>query len=190
MNTQSYNGALLLWLSFQATGVIYGDIGTSPLYVYSSTFSSQPSWQDLVGALSIIIWALTLIVTVKYCFIVLHADDDGQGGTFALYSLLTRYTRIANSDPKEPVGISMQRYRTNDLQIGGKSLRLLLEHSRVCQLILQFVGVLGVSMVMADGILTPAQSVLELSRASRWSTPASERLQLLASRARFWWSCF
>jgi KUP system potassium uptake protein len=61
--------------------VIYGDIGTSPLYVYSSTFSSQPSWDDLVGALSIIIWSLTLIVTIKYVCIVLLADDDGQGGT-------------------------------------------------------------------------------------------------------------
>lgn len=147
-------------MSFQATGVIYGDIGTSPLYVYSSTFSTQPSWNDLGGALSIIIWSLTLIVTVKYCFIVLQADDDGQGGTFALYSLLTRYTHIAHRDPKEATGIQMERYRTNDLKTGGKSLRWFLEHSKVSQFILQFIGVLGVSMVMADGVLTPAQSVL------------------------------
>ena len=72
---------MLLWLAFQSTGVIYGDIGTSPLYVFSSTFTEQPSWDDLVGALSIIIWSLTMIVTVKYTFIVLSADDDGQGGT-------------------------------------------------------------------------------------------------------------
>ncbi|PNY25647.1 Potassium transporter 5 [Tolypocladium capitatum] len=157
---QTYSGLVLIWLSFQATGVIYGDIGTSPLYVYSSTFSSQPSWDDLVGALSIIIWALTLIVTVKYCFIVLHADDDGQGGTFALYSLLTRYIRISHRDPKEPLSLALERYHTNDLKTGGRSLRGFLEHSRACQFALQFVGVLGVSMVMADGVLTPAQSVL------------------------------
>ena len=78
-------------LALQSTGVIYGDIGTSPLYVYSSTFSSNPSYDDLVGALSIIIWTLTLIVTVKYVCIVLRADDDGEGGTFAVYSLLSRY---------------------------------------------------------------------------------------------------
>ena len=78
-------------LALQSTGVIYGDIGTSPLYVYSSTFSSSPSYDDLVGALSIIIWTLTLIVTVKYVCIVLRADDDGEGGTFAVYSLLSRY---------------------------------------------------------------------------------------------------
>ncbi|EHK25580.1 uncharacterized protein TRIVIDRAFT_145062 [Trichoderma virens Gv29-8] len=158
---QTYSGFLLVWLSFQATGVIYGDIGTSPLYVFSSTFSSQPSWDDLVGALSIIIWSLTLIVTVKYCFIVLHADDDGQGGTFALYSLLARYTNIArNRDPRGTGMIRMERYRTNDLKPGGKSLRNFLENSKFSQIILQLVGVLGVSMVMADGVLTPAQSVL------------------------------
>lgn len=128
--------------------------------MYSSTFSTQPAWDDLVGALSIIIWALTLIVTIKYCFIVLHADDDGQGGTFALYSLLTRYTQIAHRDPKEAAGIRMKRYNTNDLKLGGKSLRGFLEHSKISQFVLQFVGVLGVSMVMADGVLTPAQSVL------------------------------
>ncbi|UKZ75135.1 hypothetical protein TrVFT333_002808 [Trichoderma virens FT-333] len=158
---QTYSGFLLVWLSFQATGVIYGDIGTSPLYVFSSTFSSQPSWDDLVGALSIIIWSLTLIVTVKYCFIVLHADDDGQGGTFALYSLLARYTNIArNRDPRGTGMVRMERYRTNDLKPGGKSLRNFLENSKFSQIILQLVGVLGVSMVMADGVLTPAQSVL------------------------------
>ncbi|KAF5690007.1 potassium uptake, partial [Fusarium globosum] len=151
---------VLLWLSFQATGVIYGDIGTSPLYVYSSTFSAQPSWNDLVGALSIIIWSLTLIVTVKYCFIVLSADDDGQGGTFALYSLLARYTNISRRDPRAVPGTRLQRFETDDLKTGGRSLRELLEKSRTIQFFLQFIGVLGVSMVMADGVLTPAQSVL------------------------------
>ncbi|SPJ70349.1 probable potassium transporter hak-1 [Fusarium torulosum] len=156
----TYRGVVLLWLSFQATGVIYGDIGTSPLYVYSSTFSEQPSWEDLVGTLSIIIWSLTIIVTVKYCFIVLNADDDGQGGTFALYSLLARYTNISSRDPKEQAGIRMQRFHTDELKAGGKSLREFLENSKMCQFMLQFIGVLGVSMVMADGVLTPAQSVL------------------------------
>lgn len=158
---QTYSGFLLFWLSFQATGVIYGDIGTSPLYVFSSTFSSQPSWDDLVGALSIIIWSLTMIVTVKYCFIVLNADDDGQGGTFALYSLLARYTNIArNKDPREASMVRMERYHTNDLKPGAKSLRHFLENSKFSQIMLQLIGVLGVSMVMADGVLTPAQSVL------------------------------
>ena len=152
--------------------MIYGDIGTSPLYVYSSTFSEQPSWENLVGVLSIIIWSLTLIVTVKYCFIVLNADDDGQGGTFALYSLLTRFTRITKRDPKDAAGVRMQRHLTNDLKAGGKSLRGFLEHHKGSQIFLQFIGVLGVSMVMADGVLTPAQSVLGAIQGIKVANPS------------------
>lgn len=82
---------MLMWLTYQSIGVIYGDIGTSPLYVYSSTFSAPPSREDLIGAVSIIIWTLFLMVTVKYVFVILRADNDGEGGTFSTYSLLSRY---------------------------------------------------------------------------------------------------
>ena len=91
---QIFTGWHMLWLAYQSTGVVYGDIGTSPLYVYSSTFSSSPSYDDLLGALSLIIWTVTLMVSVKYCLIVLRADDEGEGGTFALFSLLSRYVCI------------------------------------------------------------------------------------------------
>ena len=76
------------------TNFYVGDIGTSPLYVYSSTFEAPPSKDDLLGALSLIIWTLTIIVTLKYVVIVLNADNEGQGGTFAMYSLLTRYVGL------------------------------------------------------------------------------------------------
>lgn len=132
----------------------------SPLYVFSSTFSEYPSWDDLVGALSIIIWSLTLIVTVKYSFIVLSADDDGQGGTFALYSLLARYTRIASYGPNGSDSVKMERYLTNELRPAGRTVRSVIEKSPAIQSVLKIAGVLGVSMVMADGVLTPAQSVL------------------------------
>ena len=85
------NGSRLV---YQSIGVIYGDIGTSPLYVYSSTFVSTPSHDDLLGAVSLIVWTLTLIVSIKYVGIVLRADDEGEGGTFALYTLLTRYVSL------------------------------------------------------------------------------------------------
>ncbi|KAI4252150.1 MAG: hypothetical protein L6R42_008091, partial [Xanthoria sp. 1 TBL-2021] len=88
---QIFKGRYLFWLAYQSVGVIYGDIGTSPLYVYSSTFSSDPSYDDLLGALSLIIWTVTLIVSIKYVIIILRADDEGEGGTFAIYSLLSRY---------------------------------------------------------------------------------------------------
>src|ERR1700761_4881821 len=85
-------------LAYQSAGVIYGDIGTSPLYVFSSTFTrGAPDYLDLLGALSLIIWTLTIIVTVKYVIIVLNADNEGQGGTFAMYSLLTRYVSSGSS---------------------------------------------------------------------------------------------
>jgi KUP system potassium uptake protein len=140
--------------------VIYGDIGTSPLYVYSSTFTSQPSWDDLVGALSIIIWSLTLIVSVKYCLIVLRADDDGQGGTFALYSLLARYANIVPRDPNKSSVVHLSRHKTNELRPDSRTFRSFIEKSAFSKAILKLFGVLGVSMVMADGMLTPAQSVL------------------------------
>ncbi|KIH93423.1 KUP system potassium uptake protein [Sporothrix brasiliensis 5110] len=136
---QTFSGFVLLWLGFQSCG---------------------PSWDDLVGALSIVLWSLTLIVSVKYVCIVLAADDDGQGGTFALYSLLARYVRLARGGGGSTLTPHLQRYRTGDMRPGARGLRRLLEGSAACQRLLQLAGVLGVSMVMADGVLTPAQSVL------------------------------
>ncbi|QSZ30616.1 hypothetical protein DSL72_000173 [Monilinia vaccinii-corymbosi] len=157
---QTYTGWMLMWLAYQSTGVIYGDIGTSPLYVYSSTFTSHPSYDDLVGALSIIIWTLTLMVSIKYVFVVLSADDDGEGGTFALYSLLARYANIVRLDPNISGMVKMERHETNDLKTSNKNVRSCIEKSAFARVILKFLGVLGVSMVMSDGVLTPAQSVL------------------------------
>jgi K+ transporter len=65
----------------------------SPLYVFSSTFVQPPTPSQVIEVLSVIIWALTLMVTVKYVFIILHADNEGEGGTFSCYSLLTRFVR-------------------------------------------------------------------------------------------------
>jgi KUP system potassium uptake protein len=89
--TQVFSVGQMLLLAYQSVGVIYGDIGTSPLYVYSSVFTGAPSRADLMGALSLIIWSLVLMVTIKYILIVLRADNDGEGGTFSTYSLLSRY---------------------------------------------------------------------------------------------------
>ncbi|KIW77249.1 potassium uptake protein [Fonsecaea pedrosoi CBS 271.37] len=157
---QVFHGWKLLWLAYQSIGVIYGDIGTSPLYVYSSTFSSPPSHEDLVGACSWIIWALTIMVTIKYCFIVLRADDEGEGGTFALFSLLTRYANIVRRHPREAQMVRMERHMTGDLRKPARTARNLMERSSTVQWILKVLGVFGVALVMSDGVLTPAQSVL------------------------------
>ena len=68
-----------LYLSFQTLGVVYGDIGTSPLYVFASVFNNVPSEQDIIGAVSLVMWSLTAIVSFKYAIIVLRASDNGQG---------------------------------------------------------------------------------------------------------------
>lgn len=61
---------------------VYGDIGTSPLYVYSATFDDvPPNGEEILGALSLILWCLFLVVTVKYVIVTLRADDAGEGGT-------------------------------------------------------------------------------------------------------------
>lgn len=147
--------------------MIYGDIGTSPLYVYSSTFPTDPSYDDLLGALSLIIWTLTLMVSIKYVVIVLRADDEGEGGTFALYSLLSRYVtsfmilmnlivanlllqaHIVRRDPREEMVIKLQRVKSSELDPTSKSTRSFIENSTFVKTLLKVVGVLGVSLVMS-----------------------------------------
>ncbi|KAG9679761.1 putative potassium transporter, partial [Aureobasidium melanogenum] len=157
---QTFKGWTLLYLAYQSTGVIYGDIGTSPLYVYSSTFTSEPAKDDLLGALSLIIWSLTLIVTFKYVLIVLSADDEGEGGTFAIYTLLSRFSDIMKRDPRTYHAIKMERHPNAELPRQSRSIRNWLEKSKIAHAILKILAVFGVSLIIADGILTPAQSVL------------------------------
>ena len=77
-----------------ALGIIYGDIGTSPLYVFNAIIGNRVISRDLVvGTLSCIIWTLTLQTTIKYVWLVLKADNRGEGGTFALYALVRRQKR-------------------------------------------------------------------------------------------------
>src|SRR5687768_3301581 len=73
-------------------GIIYGDIGTSPIYTFRFIIGTEPVSQDLVlGGLSCVFWTLTLITTLKYVYLALNADNKGEGGIFALYALVRRY---------------------------------------------------------------------------------------------------
>jgi len=77
-----------------ALGIIYGDIGTSPLYVFNAIITNRLiDQQVIIGSLSCIIWTITLQTTIKYVFLVLKADNRGEGGTFALYALVRRQKR-------------------------------------------------------------------------------------------------
>ncbi len=74
-----------------ALGIIYGDIGTSPLYVFSAIVNGRIISEDLIlGGLSCIIWTLTLQTTMKYVILTLKADNRGEGGIFSLYALVRR----------------------------------------------------------------------------------------------------
>jgi KUP system potassium uptake protein len=73
-------------------GIIFGDIGTSPIYVFNAIVSGHTISNDLVlGGLSCVFWTLLLITTIKYVFLALDADNRGEGGIFALYALVRRY---------------------------------------------------------------------------------------------------
>ena len=77
-----------------ALGIIYGDIGTSPLYVLNAIMNGKTVSEELVlGSLSLIIWTLTLQTTVKYVILTLKADNRGEGGIFSLYALVRRRRR-------------------------------------------------------------------------------------------------
>jgi len=74
-----------------ALGIIFGDIGTSPLYVFNAIINNRVASEELIlGSLSCIIWTLTLQTTIKYVILILRADNKGEGGTFALYALVRR----------------------------------------------------------------------------------------------------
>ncbi len=73
-------------------GIIYGDIGTSPLYVFKAIVGESIITEDLVlGGVSCVFWTLTLITSIKYVYLALNADNKGEGGIFALYALVRRY---------------------------------------------------------------------------------------------------
>ncbi|MGZ6022076.1 MAG: KUP/HAK/KT family potassium transporter, partial [Rhizomicrobium sp.] len=81
-------------LTLGALGVVFGDIGTSPLYAMRETVlatgGAVPSHDAIFGALSLILWALVIIVTLKYVILIMRADNNGEGGVLALATLAHR----------------------------------------------------------------------------------------------------
>jgi KUP system potassium uptake protein len=118
-------------LSLGALGVVYGDIGTSPLYALRECFNSQHGIPinefNLLGVLSLIVWSLFIVVTFKYLFVVMYADNQGEGGIMALMAL-------AFPNPKEKHNSSM--------------------------MFLSLLGLFGAALLYGDGVITPAITVL------------------------------
>ena len=130
-------------LTLGSIGVVYGDIGTSPLYalresVLAAVGPGKPASEPVVlGILSLIIWALLLVVTAKYVLILLRADNNGEGGTLALMALASR---------------ALGRHR------GGAIVILL--------------GIISGALFYGDAIITPALSVLSAVEGLKVATPA------------------
>ncbi|XP_022148165.1 potassium transporter 4 [Momordica charantia] len=155
-----------LLLAYQSFGVVYGDLSTSPLYVYSSTFAGKLQkhrTEDVVfGAFSLIFWTFTLIPLLKYVFIVLSADDNGEGGTFALYSLLCRHAKLSLLPNQQAADeeLSSYKYGPSSHAVASSQLKRFLERHKTLRTVLLLVVLFGACMVIGDGVLTPAISVL------------------------------
>ncbi|GAB2298109.1 Potassium transporter 10, partial [Dionaea muscipula] len=158
---KEFSALLVLRFAFQSLGVVYGDLGTSPLYVFYNTFPrgiEDP--EDVVGALSLIIYSLTLIPLLKYIFIVCRANDNGQGGTFALYSLLCRHAKVNTIPNQHRTDEALTTYSRNtfsEKSFAAKTKRWLEKNGFRKNALLMLV-LIGTCMVIGDGILTPAIS--------------------------------
>ncbi|XP_073033962.1 potassium transporter 7-like isoform X4 [Primulina eburnea] len=152
-------------LAFQTLGVVFGDVGISPLYTFSVMFSKAPvnGNEDVLGASSLVLYILILFPLIKYILIVLWANDDGEGGTFALYSLICRHAKVSllpNQLPSD-ARISSFRLKVPSAEL-ERSLKIKerLEASLTLKRLLLMLVLAGTSMVIADGVVTPAMSVI------------------------------
>jgi KUP system potassium uptake protein len=123
-------GGATVTTGLAALGIVFGDLGTSPLYTYQTIVEDvggHPSAGNALGLLSLVVWTLIVTISVKYCVLVMRADNHGEGGILALMSLVTSGRR---------------------------------EHSRRGAAILIGMGLFGAALIYGDGIITPAISVL------------------------------
>ncbi|XP_030537627.1 potassium transporter 1 isoform X2 [Rhodamnia argentea] len=127
-NVKRVSYTTVLTLAYQSLGVVYGDISTSPLYVYKTAFSGKLSLhendEEIFGVLSFIFWTMTLIALFKYIFIVMSANDNGEGGTFALYSLLCRHARLSILPNQQDVDEKLSSYARDRSADSQQSLAL------------------------------------------------------------------
>jgi KUP system potassium uptake protein len=130
--TATDRGRPSLALALLALGVVYGDIGTSPIYAFKAAFDPTygllPTRGDVYGVLSLIVWALTLTVSIKYVAVIMRADNNGEGGILALLAIIRGGRALGTMPPR---------------------LKALIG-----------VGLFGAALLYGDGVITPAISVL------------------------------
>ncbi|KAG4921301.1 hypothetical protein AAZX31_18G126100 [Glycine max] len=168
VNWRKESWKTVLTLAYQSLGVVYGEISTSPLYVYRNTFAEDighsETNEEIYGVLSLVFWTLTLVPLVKYVFIVLKADDNGEGGTFALYSLLCRHAKVGLLPNCQLADEELSEYKKHSCGMAPERslafrLKSLLERHKVLQRILLVLALLGTCMVIGVGVLKPTISV-------------------------------
>ena len=140
-----------LKLALGAIGVVYGDIGTSPLYAIKECVTLPhgvaPVTANIFGVLSLVFWSITLVVSVKYLFYVMRADNDGEGGVLALMALVARM-----APPAPPAVVSSSST--------GQWRRVTWTNIYRSRMILIMLGLFGAALLYGDGVITPAISVL------------------------------
>jgi KUP system potassium uptake protein len=139
----------LLPLTLTALGVVYGDIGTSPLYAMRECFFGShavpPTHDNVLGVLSLIIYALVLVISIKYVLIVMRADNQGEGGILALTAL------VPSRDGQRVKGVASRL-------AAGRPVLIAL-------------GIFGTALLYGDGMITPAISVLGAIEGLEVATP-------------------
>jgi KUP system potassium uptake protein len=144
MSTGAPGGRYLALLSLTALGIVYGDIGTSPLYAVRESFHPSHgiavSQENILGVLSLVFWSLILVISIKYLVFILRADNRGEGGILALAALCT------------PMGVRQRSGRWG----------------------LVMLGLFGTALLYGDGAITPAISVLSAVEGLEVATPLFE----------------
>jgi KUP system potassium uptake protein len=148
-------GRRLAVMMLTALGIVFGDIGTSPLYTirecFAVTHGLRPTVANVYGILSLIVWSLVLVVVVKYLVFILRADNRGEGGVLAMLALL------------------LQRQHR--------------KRERRRRAVLVVLGVFGTALLYGDGMITPAISVLGAVEGLQVAAPALERFVVVATVA-------
>nr|CAB3468713.1 unnamed protein product [Digitaria exilis] len=154
-----------LLLAYQSFGVVYGDLCISPVYVYKNTFSGKlrlhEEDEEILGVLSLVFWSLTLMPLLKYIILVLGADDNGEGGTFALYSLMCRHSRMGLLNNIHERSLSAYNLKEPREELKSSlAIKGFFEKHYLLRVMLLLFVLMGTSMVIGDGVFTPTMSVL------------------------------
>ncbi|XP_055960704.1 NF-X1-type zinc finger protein NFXL1 [Mercurialis annua] len=160
-----------LILSFQSLGVVYGRISTAPLYVFGTIPTDYfVSDETAYEYFSFIFWTMTIISLLKYAFIVLRANDNGEGGTFALYSLLCRNAKVGLlPDDRSTNEIIHHEFGSPERSKVDSRARRAIEKHKSSHYLMLFSALLGACMIIGDAVLTPSISVLSASSGlQRW----------------------